>query len=149
MRHFRELEGAANGRAALVIGNGPSRMGETIDDARLVTIACNAFWRDGETAFDYLACYDAPQSVAALREGPPGMQIIVPEQREEQVVFAPRSAIELVADLNVDGVAWRFAVSRVAARSFRGLLAGPVGGKLWAGRFELDASGHRRLAGNT
>ncbi|MGA9520661.1 MAG: hypothetical protein WBV82_04305 [Myxococcaceae bacterium] len=57
----------------------------------------------------------------------------------EQTVMAQRSAIELVADLTVDGVPWRFAASRVAARSFRGLLAGPVGGKLWAGRFELDA----------
>ncbi len=56
----------------------------------------------------------------------------------EQTVIAQRSAIEIVTDLTVDGVAWRFAASRVAARSFRGLLAGPVGGKLWAGRFELD-----------
>ncbi len=57
----------------------------------------------------------------------------------EQSVMAQRSAVDIVADLTVDGVAWRFAASRVAARSFRGLLAGPVGGKLWAGRFELDA----------
>jgi hypothetical protein len=56
----------------------------------------------------------------------------------EQTVIAQRCAVEIVADLTVSGAVWRFAASRVAARSFRGLLAGPVGGKLWAGRFELD-----------
>jgi hypothetical protein len=88
MNHWRELEGAAEGRDVLVIGNGPSRVGHAIDDPRLLTIACNAYWR--EAVPDFLVCYDAPQSVAALEGGSCSLNLIVPEQREEQVVFTPK-----------------------------------------------------------
>ena len=49
----------------------------------------------------------------------------------------PRSALELLAQLQVAGRPYRFAAARVAGRTFRGLLAGAQG-KVWAGRFELD-----------
>lgn len=47
-----------------------------------------------------------------------------------------RAALDLVADLSINGELHRFAASRVQGQEFRGLLAGPSG-KVWAGRFEL------------
>ena len=55
----------------------------------------------------------------------------------EGLVVPPRSALELLAELVVEGKTYRFAAARVAGRSFRGLLAGAQG-KLWAERFELE-----------
>ncbi|MCE9671086.1 hypothetical protein LY474_25060 [Myxococcus stipitatus] len=49
----------------------------------------------------------------------------------------PRSSLELLAQLQVEGRPYRFAAARIAGRTFRGLLAGAQG-KVWAGRFELD-----------
>lgn len=91
MNPWHELEGAAAGRDVLVIGNGPSRIGHALDlvDSPLLTIACNAYWQ--EAIPDFLVCYDAPQSRAALEGGPGGMNLIVPEQREEQVCFEPKA----------------------------------------------------------
>lgn len=65
--------------------------------------------------------------------------------RYEEVVRAfgsaalvpPRSGLELLAELTVDGRSYRFAAARVSGRTFRGLLASAQG-KLWAERFELD-----------
>ncbi|MBU8894763.1 hypothetical protein KRR26_04065 [Corallococcus sp. M34] len=54
-----------------------------------------------------------------------------------EALVPPRSGLELLAQLQVDGRAYRFAAARVAGRTFRGLLAGTQG-KVWAGRFELD-----------
>jgi len=83
MNHWRELEGTAQGRDVLVIGNGPSRIGHAIDDRRLLTIACNAYWR--EAVPDFLVCYDAPQTRMALADGPKGLNLLVPEQRDDTV----------------------------------------------------------------
>jgi hypothetical protein len=55
----------------------------------------------------------------------------------EGLVVPPRSALELLAEVVVEGRTYRFAAARVAGRSFRGLLAGSQG-KLWAERFELE-----------
>jgi len=55
-----------------------------------------------------------------------------------EALVPPRSALELLAQLQVEGKPYRFAAARVAGRTFRGLLAGAQG-KVWAGRFELDA----------
>lgn len=55
-----------------------------------------------------------------------------------EALVPPRSALELLAQLQVEGRPYRFAAARVAGRTFRGLLAGAQG-KVWAGRFELDA----------
>lgn len=49
----------------------------------------------------------------------------------------PRSGLELLVLLEVEGRPYRFAAARVAGRTFRGLLAGAQG-KVWAERFELD-----------
>jgi hypothetical protein len=53
------------------------------------------------------------------------------------VELPPASGLELLVEMEVDGVRYRFAAARVAGTSFRGLLAGPKG-KMWAERFELD-----------
>ncbi|QRN92823.1 hypothetical protein JRI60_26805 [Archangium violaceum] len=55
----------------------------------------------------------------------------------EGAVVPPRSGLELLVLLEVEGRPYRFAVARVAGRTFRGLLAGGQG-KVWAERFELD-----------
>lgn len=52
-------------------------------------------------------------------------------------VVPPRSTLEILVELSVNGAVYRFAAARVAGRTFRGLLAG-ANGKLWAERFELD-----------
>jgi hypothetical protein len=48
------------------------------------------------------------------------------------------AAIDVVVTLRAQGVAYRFAATRVGGRTFRALLAGPDG-KVWADQFELDA----------
>lgn len=55
----------------------------------------------------------------------------------EQAVVPPRSPLELLVQLRVNGELYRFAAARVQGRTFRGLLAG-ARGKVWAERFELD-----------
>ncbi|MCY1031172.1 hypothetical protein OV207_06860 [Corallococcus sp. BB11-1] len=54
-----------------------------------------------------------------------------------QALVPPRSSLELLAQFQVEGKAYRFAAARIAGRTFRGMLAGTQG-KVWAGRFELD-----------
>lgn len=55
----------------------------------------------------------------------------------EGALVPPRSGLELLVLLEVEGRPYRFAAARVAGRTFRGLLAGAQG-KVWAERFELD-----------
>lgn len=55
----------------------------------------------------------------------------------EGALVPPRSGLELLVVLEVEGRPYRFAAARVAGRTFRGLLAGAQG-KVWAERFELD-----------
>lgn len=62
----------------------------------------------------------------------------VVEQFGRGAVLPPRSAMEILVEVEVEGVRYRFAAARLAGRTFRGLLAGPSG-KLWAERFELEA----------
>jgi hypothetical protein len=59
------------------------------------------------------------------------------EQFGPGAVLPPRSAMEILVEVEVDGIRYRFAAARLAGRTFRGLLAGPKG-KLWAERFELE-----------
>jgi hypothetical protein len=54
-----------------------------------------------------------------------------------QAMVPPRSGLELLVLLEVEGRPYRFAAARVAGRTFRGMLAGTQG-KMWAERFELD-----------
>ncbi len=49
----------------------------------------------------------------------------------------PTSGVELLAQFEVEGRPYRFAAARVAGRTFRALLAGAQGNKVWAGRFNL------------
>ncbi len=52
-------------------------------------------------------------------------------------ILPPKSSLEILLELSVNGARYRFAAARVTGRSFRGLLAGSAG-KIWAERFELD-----------
>jgi len=54
-----------------------------------------------------------------------------------QAVVPPRSSLDVLVQLRVNGALYRFAASRVMGRTFRGLLAGAKG-KVWSDRFELD-----------
>jgi hypothetical protein len=54
-----------------------------------------------------------------------------------EAMVPPRSGLELLVLLEVEGKPYRFAAARIAGRTFRGLLAGAQG-KVWAERFELD-----------
>ena len=49
-----------------------------------------------------------------------------------------RSAFEVLVELRIGTDRYRFAAARVVGRTFRGLLAGSGGNKVWADRFELD-----------
>ncbi|ATB33687.1 hypothetical protein [Melittangium boletus] len=55
----------------------------------------------------------------------------------ERALVPPRSGMELLVVLEVEGRPYRFAAARVSGRTFRGLLAGTQG-KVWAERFQLD-----------
>ncbi len=57
-------------------------------------------------------------------------------QAFDGALLPPRSAFEVLAELEVEGQSYRFAAARVSGNTFRGLLAGPKG-KVWAQRFEL------------
>lgn len=59
------------------------------------------------------------------------------EQFGAEAVVPQKTPVEVVVDLRVGDEKFRFAASRVAGRTFRGLLAGPRG-KVWADRFELE-----------
>ncbi|WP_225411287.1 hypothetical protein [Stigmatella hybrida] len=54
-----------------------------------------------------------------------------------QAIVPPRSHLELLVQMTVNGESYRFAAARLVGRTFRGLLAGSRG-KVWAERFELD-----------
>lgn len=54
-----------------------------------------------------------------------------------QALVPPRSSLEILVQLSVNGEAYRFAAVRQVGRTFRGLLAGAKG-KVWSERFELD-----------
>ncbi|MDY7231155.1 hypothetical protein [Hyalangium rubrum] len=54
-----------------------------------------------------------------------------------QALVPPRSSLEVLVQLSVNGEPYRFAAARLAGRTFRGLLAGAKG-KVWSERFDLD-----------
>ncbi len=54
-----------------------------------------------------------------------------------QALVPPRSSLEVLVQLTVNGEPYRFAAVRQVGRTFRGLLAGAKG-KVWSERFELD-----------
>ncbi|WP_171448452.1 hypothetical protein [Corallococcus carmarthensis] len=81
------------------------------------------------------------EPVARAPQVAPGSEPVrfveIVEKFGPQALVPPRSSLELLAQLQVEGKAYRFAAARIAGRTFRGLLAGTQG-KVWAGRFELD-----------
>ncbi|NBD11194.1 hypothetical protein FOF48_21265 [Corallococcus sp. Z5C101001] len=81
------------------------------------------------------------EPVARTPQSAPGSEPVrfveVVEKFGPQALVPPRSSLELLAQLQVEGRVYRFAAARIAGRTFRGLLAGTQG-KVWAGRFELD-----------
>ena len=75
---------------------------------------------------------------AVLDLGPPSrLENPVTRQPMAQALVPPRSSLEVLVQLTVNGEPYRFAAVRQAGRTFRGLLAGAKG-KVWSERFELD-----------
>lgn len=99
MRNWRALEGCMSGRDAMVVGNGPSRIGhdDLIDralDRGFAVVACNAYWRDAKRAADFLVCHEARQAEAALIGAPPGTPIVVPQQGLDPVCMVLASEVD-------------------------------------------------------
>ncbi|HEX8823564.1 MAG TPA: hypothetical protein VF794_26820 [Archangium sp.] len=97
-------------------------------------------FRERSALVGYLAALFGEQGQQPARqaagEGLIGFSEIVRAFGHEALV-PPRSGLELLVLLEVEGKPYRFAGARVAGRTFRGLLAGAQG-KVWAERFELD-----------
>lgn len=62
----------------------------------------------------------------------------VAEKLHPDAVVPSTSPVEVLMELDVNGVRHRFAAARVGGRTFRGLLASRHG-KVWSDRFELDS----------
>jgi len=77
----------------------------------------------------------------AMTPPPPVPEAVVPFKEITRAfgdaVLPPRSNLEVLATVRVNGEELRFAAARVQGRTFRGLLAGTKG-KVWADRFELE-----------
>jgi len=71
----------------------------------------------------------APPSLVSLYE--------VVERFGGGAVLPPRSALELLVEVSVNGTGYRLAAARVGARTFRALLATATA-KVWSGQFELE-----------
>jgi hypothetical protein len=123
------------------------RDGATLDIPEAEPFELSEF-REKSALAGYLAAQigetPAPAAAAAPATAAPGEPVEPPLRYSELVatfgeglVVPPRSALELLAEVVVEGRTYRFAAARVAGRSFRGLLAGAQG-KLWAERFELE-----------
>lgn len=102
-------------------------------------------FRDGQALAAYL---EAMLTEGAAPQPRAPVAVAVPAQRAltlgellaafgEDAMVPQKTAVEIVIDLRVEGQRYRFAASRVAGETFRGLLAGPRG-KVWADRFELS-----------
>lgn len=97
MRSWTDLRNELILRAmddALVIGNGPSRVGQEdlLHDlaAKTFTVACNAYWREGYLPDpDLLVCYDGAQASLAIPwlQSDSTRRLLVPEQRDTAVKF--------------------------------------------------------------
>jgi hypothetical protein len=77
-----------------------------------------------------------PQEAPAASEAPVSFGEIS-ARFGTNALLPPKSSLEILVEISVDGARYRFAAARVNGRSFRGLLAGSRG-KVWAERFELD-----------
>lgn len=99
-------------------------------------------FREREALVGYLQALLGAEEGGAPAVPAPGDGVVrfseVVEQFGRGAVLPPRSSMEILVEVEVEGVRYRFAAARLSGRTFRGLLAGPAG-KLWAERFELDA----------
>lgn len=134
MRSWTKLEGKAVGRAALVVGNGPSRLGlgGLIHHAAadgLFIVGCNAYWRELLPEPDALVCYDGTQSEAAANQARGSYPIVVPEQRDSPVRVLVESDRYLEATPHIgtakanDALRPDWWPSEAALGSFSGMLA--------------------------
>ncbi|HEY0092688.1 MAG TPA: hypothetical protein VGB96_00120 [Archangium sp.] len=117
---------------------GAVRDGQTLPLSQAHTFELSEF-RDRSALVGYLAALFGEQGRAPARaavEGLIGFSEVV-QAFGEGALVPPRSGLELLVLLDVEGRPYRFAAARVAGRTFRGLLAGAQG-KVWAERFELD-----------
>ncbi|MHA7630986.1 hypothetical protein [Corallococcus sp. M7] len=115
------------------------RGGEELATAAGHVIELSEF-REKAALTGYLAALlgePVPRAPQAAPGAEPVRFVEIVEKFGPQSLVPPRSSLELLAQLQVDGKAYRFAAARIAGRTFRGLLAGTQG-KVWAGRFELD-----------
>jgi hypothetical protein len=114
-----------------------ARDGQALPLSQAHTFELSEF-RERGALVGYLAALFGEQgaSARAAGEGLIGFSEVVRAFGEGALV-PPRSGLELLVLLDVEGKPYRFAAARVAGRTFRGLLAGAQG-KVWAERFELD-----------
>jgi hypothetical protein len=98
-------------------------------------------FRERAALVGYLAALfgDLPSPAAARPEAGEGVVAFADLLRAfgERALVPPRSTLEMLVLLEVEGRPYRFAAARVSGRTFRGLLAGAQG-KVWAERFRLE-----------
>jgi hypothetical protein len=98
-------------------------------------------FRDRTALADYLsALIEERLARPSAAEVGPGARIRYEEISQAfgpQAVVPPRSSLDVLVQLRVNGELYRFAAGRVLGRTFRGLLAGAKG-KVWSDRFELE-----------
>lgn len=85
---WQAWSGRWRGEDALVVGNGPSRLGhdDVIAGWPGPVVACNAYWMRNVRAPEALVCYDSKQSDAALASGiSEQWSLFVPEQTSPSV----------------------------------------------------------------
>jgi hypothetical protein len=116
------------------------RQGAPVERSAVQRFELSEF-REREVLAGYLvALFDEPPTRAA----PPPLTARglvrfaeLAEHFGPQAIVPPRSHLELLVQMTVNGESYRFAAARLVGRTFRGLLAGSRG-KVWAERFELD-----------
>lgn len=81
MQDWQGLEGEGHGRAALVLGNGPSRDGreDVIRRFQGILIACNGYWKEFTRDPDYTVAFDRPPIEDFLRHAPENLSLLVPD----------------------------------------------------------------------
>ncbi|EAU64351.1 hypothetical protein STIAU_6518 [Stigmatella aurantiaca DW4/3-1] len=116
------------------------RQGTPVESSAVHRFELSEF-RERDVLAGYLAAlFDEPP--ARPLPGPLSMRGLVrfselAERFGTQAIVPPRSHLELLVQMSVNGESYRFAAARLVGRTFRGLLAGSKG-KVWAERFELD-----------
>lgn len=127
--NFRVLRAVRQGEELSVSGGHPFELSEFREKGALVDYLAALF---SEPAAAGAPSPEASRAPSLLRYSE------VVKAFGAAAMVPPRSNLELLVELHVNGQAYRFAAARVAGKTFRGLLASAQG-KLWAERFEVDA----------